>query len=86
MLRHTLGVTAGGGGVLTALLTAGWTGAVLLAGVVIVLVGAVCWVVADPDRPGRLALLITSWRGRGPARTARVRSRDEPAAPTAATD
>jgi len=72
MLRQTLGVTAGGGGVLTALLTAGWTGVVLVAAVVVVLVGAVCWVIADPERPARLALLITSWRTRTPGRGART--------------
>jgi hypothetical protein len=65
MLRPALGVAAGGG-VLSTLLTTGWAGAALLIAVVLVLVGAVCWVVNDPQRPDRLALLIATWRGRTP--------------------
>jgi len=66
MLRQALGVTAGSGGIISALLAGGWTGVVLLVALVVVLVGAVCWVIADDARPERLALLITSWRGRIP--------------------
>ncbi|MDT5039198.1 MAG: hypothetical protein QOE51_183 [Actinoplanes sp.] len=62
MQHQALGVTAGSGGVISALLAGGWTGVVLLASLILVLVGALCWVIADPERPGRLALLITSCR------------------------
>jgi hypothetical protein len=72
MVRHALGVAAGGGGLVSALLAGGWIGVVLMAVVVLALVVAVCWVVADADRPARLALLITSWRAGTPARTARA--------------
>jgi hypothetical protein len=69
MQMRGFGAAVGGGGLFSALIAAGWAGAVLAAAVVLTLVGAVCWVVADPDRPGRLALLIDSWRsgGRGQA-------------------
>jgi predicted small integral membrane protein len=62
MLRRLAGATAGGG-VLATMLAAGWVGAAVLLGVALLLVGAVCWVIADPDRPARLALLFTAWRG-----------------------
>ena len=55
--------TATGGGVLTTLLATGWAGVALAVTVVIVLTAAVCWIVADPHRPRRLALLIQTWRG-----------------------
>jgi hypothetical protein len=29
----------------------------------VVVLTAICWVVADADRPNRLALLLTAWRG-----------------------
>jgi hypothetical protein len=65
MVRTVIGATGGIVGVLSALLAAGWVGAVLLTAVVGVFVGAMCWVINDPYRPERLALLITSWRTRG---------------------
>lgn len=86
MLRQALGVTAGSGGVASALLAAGWTGVVLVAVLLLVVVGAVCWTIADPGRADRLALLITSWRSRTTAaRTTRsvgsVKPKIPPAAP-----
>jgi hypothetical protein len=45
------------------LFTAGWAGAAVVVAVVVVLTLAVCWTIADSDRPGRLALLLTAWRG-----------------------
>jgi hypothetical protein len=63
MVRRLIG-TATGGGVLGTVLTAGWVGGMVLIGVVVVLVGAVCWVLADPDRSARVALLVTAWRTR----------------------
>jgi hypothetical protein len=60
---------AGGAGVLTALLAKSWAVALALAvvvvavAVVLVAVGAMCWIVNDPDRPGRLALIMRAWRG-----------------------
>lgn len=63
MLMRRIVATVAGGGALSALLTAGWAGAAVVAAVVVVLTLAVCWTIADPDRPGRLALLFTAWRG-----------------------
>lgn len=34
----------------------------LLGVLVLVPVVALCWVLADPDRPARLALLLSTWR------------------------
>lgn len=85
MMRPVLGVTASSGGLITTLLAGGWTAAVLLTVLVLVLVGAVCWVIADPDRPGRLALLITSWRSRTPARINRPTTPAKPKTPRAVT-
>jgi hypothetical protein len=62
MLRRIVGTTAGGG-VLTALLAEGWAGITVTVAVVLVLTIAICWIVADADRPARLALLLTAWRG-----------------------
>jgi hypothetical protein len=62
MLRRIAGTTASGG-VLTALLAAGWAGIAVTVAVVLVLTVAICWIVADADRPARLALLLTAWRG-----------------------
>jgi len=55
MLRQLSASSPEAMGVLSALLAGGWTGVALLVAVVLVLVGAVCWVVADPNRPGRCA-------------------------------
>jgi hypothetical protein len=63
MLRKIVGTTAGGG-FLSAALAAGWAGVAVVAVIVVVLTGAVCWVVADAERPGRLALLFTALRSR----------------------
>lgn len=63
MLMRRIVATVASGGALSALLTAGWAGAAVVAAVVVVLTLAVCWTIADPDRPGRLALLFTAWRG-----------------------
>jgi hypothetical protein len=64
MLRRAV-ATVSGGGVIGVLAQAGWVGAVVLIGVVLVVVAAVCWVIADPDRPARLALLLMAWRAPG---------------------
>jgi hypothetical protein len=61
MLRRGLSV-AGGGGFVTAIFAAGWAGIVIVSAVVVVLIAAVCWIVADEDRPARVALLVTAWR------------------------
>ncbi len=47
---------------MAAALTAGWIGALLLIIAIIVPTAAICWILADPDRPQRLALLVTTWR------------------------
>ena len=84
-MRRTVG-TAGVGAAFATLMGSGLAGGVIFLAVVLTIVGAVCWVVADPDRPARLALLITTWRtrtppGRRPAiasRAKRPRTRSEP--------
>jgi hypothetical protein len=49
--------------------TAGGTGIAVLIIAIVVPIVAICWVVADPDRPQRLALLLTAWRhGTAPPR------------------
>jgi hypothetical protein len=62
MIRWGL-AAAGGGGALSTLLAAGWVGVALVILLIFSVLGTVCWVVADAERPARLALLITSWRG-----------------------
>lgn len=61
MIRQTLGTTVGAT-LLSAALAMGWTAVTIAVAVVIVLTIALCWVVADADRPNRLALLLTAWR------------------------
>jgi hypothetical protein len=79
MMRRALGTTAGIAVLLSALLTAGWASVALLLVVVVIVVAAVCWIVADPERPDRLALLITSWRaGTVPRSTSRTRINSAP--------
>jgi hypothetical protein len=51
-MRRVL-AAGGGSGLLGSLLAAGWVGAVL---------GALCWIVNDKDRPHRLALILVAWR------------------------
>ena len=53
--------------VLSAALTMSWTAVTVTVAVVLVLTIALCWVVADADRPNRLALLLTAWRHGTPA-------------------
>ena len=52
----------GGGGLLASLLAAGWVGVVLGVVVVLVVVGAICWIVNDRDRPDRLVRILAAWR------------------------
>ncbi|XVS67845.1 hypothetical protein ACQPYE_17910 [Actinosynnema sp. CA-299493] len=58
----TIGVTGGTGGAVAAALAAGWVGAALLIIAIVVPTIAICWILADADRPQRLALLVTTWR------------------------
>ncbi len=62
MLRRLLGAGVASGGVLGTLLAAGWAGAILMISVVIVIIGALCWILADPERPKRLEGLIKAFR------------------------
>jgi hypothetical protein len=62
MGRAAVGSAAGVLGGLSLLAATGWAGAVLSIAVVFALVGAACWVLGDPHRPGRLALLIRTCR------------------------
>ncbi|MBW4716692.1 hypothetical protein [Saccharothrix obliqua] len=58
----TIGMTGGAGGMVAAALAAGWIGAALLIIAILAPIIAICWILADPDRPQRLALLVTTWR------------------------
>jgi hypothetical protein len=54
--------TLGAGGAVAAALATGWVGVVLLIVILLVPTIVLCWIVADGDRPQRLALLLTAWR------------------------
>jgi len=58
VLRRTAG--AGASVVLAGL---SWHVLAGLAAVVLIVVGSVCWVITDPGRSQRLAMLIEAWRG-----------------------
>ncbi|MBE1484656.1 hypothetical protein [Plantactinospora soyae] len=60
------GTAAVGGGLLTGLAMLDWPALVTLLAVSAMAMAATCWVVADQDRPKRLALLIRTWRGHPP--------------------
>jgi hypothetical protein len=63
MRRLVVGGTAG----LTAALTAvSWRGLVLVGLLVVVTIGAICWVVSDAGRTRRMATLIRAARVRVP--------------------
>jgi hypothetical protein len=47
----------------------GWIGVALISATVILVTGAMCWVISDADRPARLAMLLRAWRGTASART-----------------
>ncbi|MGH3923343.1 MAG: hypothetical protein ACRDTT_10815 [Pseudonocardiaceae bacterium] len=66
MIQRAVPTTIGAT-VVSAVLAMSWAGVVIAVGVVIVLTIAVCWVLADADRPKRLALLLTAWRHGTPA-------------------
>jgi len=63
MVGRTLSASATTGGVVFTLLAMGWDGVALVAGVVLLLTATLCWIVNDPHRPVRLALLLSAWRG-----------------------
>jgi hypothetical protein len=67
------GAAAGAaGGAMTAGLTTGWVAAAVLITTIAMTATSLCWILADHDRPHRLALLITAWRYGGtndPSRT-----------------
>lgn len=73
-MRAALGMTAGGISVVSTILAAGWIGVILFLGITVTVIAALCWIVNDPDRVCRLALLCLAWRGklgppsRGPGR------------------
>ncbi len=70
-MRRVLGAVGTSTGVLSTLYAAGWTGVVLILAVVVVLTAAVCWVVADAERPARLAMLLKAWRANAPPKAVR---------------
>jgi hypothetical protein len=59
---QAVGATGGVSAVLVAVLATGWTGIALLVFAIVVPIAALCWVLADSDRPQRLALLLNTWR------------------------
>ncbi|MGH2628457.1 MAG: hypothetical protein ACRDHY_17610 [Anaerolineales bacterium] len=67
-MRRVLGTVGGSSGVLSAVFAAGWAGVVLILAVVLVLTGALCWILADAKRPARLAMLLRAWRTSAPPR------------------
>lgn len=60
--RRSIPVACMGFGVVTAALTGGWIGPMLLLVLIVVPVTALCWVLADHDRTSRLKQLVTAWR------------------------
>lgn len=62
MHARRVGATLTGSGVVGAMLDAGWVGAIVLIATVAILVGALCWVLADSDRSGRLTRVLATWR------------------------
>jgi hypothetical protein len=70
-MRRVVGAI--GTGVLSAIFAAGWTGVILILAVVVILTGAVCWVVADARRPARLAMLLRACRASAPSKAVRHR-------------
>ncbi|MGW3993204.1 hypothetical protein ACWEF6_06920 [Amycolatopsis sp. NPDC004772] len=59
---RTASVTGGAGGVAVTILAADWFGIAVLIITIVVPIAAVCWVLADPDRPQRLAWQLSTWR------------------------
>ncbi|HZN75662.1 MAG TPA: hypothetical protein VFC00_28860 [Micromonosporaceae bacterium] len=70
-MRRVLAAVGSSTGVLSAVFVAGWTGVVLILAVVLVLTGAMCWVLADAERPARLAMLLSAWRASAPPKAFR---------------
>jgi drug/metabolite transporter (DMT)-like permease len=70
-MRRVLGTVGGSAGVLSTIFAAGWTGMILILAVVVVVTGALCWVIADAKRPARLAMLLRAWRTSAPPTAAR---------------
>lgn len=67
-MRRVLGTVGGSTGVLSAVFAAGWASVVLILAVVVILTGALCWILADAKRPARLAMLLRAWRTSAPPR------------------
>jgi len=73
MIRRIL--AAAGAAVVSSLLAMGWAGVVVLISLVLVGAAVLCWVIADADRPARLALLLAACRrtpATPPAATLRI--------------
>lgn len=62
MLIRKASAVAVGGGLLSALAAIGWPALLLIVAVTSMAVTAACWVLNDPERPERLALLIHACR------------------------
>jgi hypothetical protein len=65
-MRRVLGAIGGSTGVLSTIFATGWVGVILILAVVVVVTGALCWVIADAKRPARLAMLLRAWRTSAP--------------------
>jgi len=70
-LRRVLGAIGGSTGALSTIFAAGWIGVILILAVIMILTGAVCWVIADAKRPARLATLLRAWRASAPPKAVR---------------
>jgi hypothetical protein len=55
-------MTGGTSGAVVAAFAAGGTGIAVVIIAIVVPIVAICWVLDDPDRPQRLALLLNTWR------------------------
>lgn len=64
-MRRVVGAIGGTTGVLSTIFAAGWIGVVLILAVVLIVTGAVCWVLADDKRPARLTMLLRAYRANG---------------------
>lgn len=71
----TVAKAGAGAAALAAAATRGWPVLVTFGGLLALLLGAVCWIIASTDRTARLALIISAVRGTQPARARLVKPR-----------
>jgi hypothetical protein len=69
-MRRAVGAIGGSTSVLSTIFVAGRTGVILILTVVVIITAALCWVVADAERPARLAMLLKACRASPPPKAA----------------